>query len=155
MFEADHELESDIDVFPRMGWENLAPLLRDYSYTGELRSGGTGTLSGDRGAAQTTTNLMDYILSAKGNTPYLYSVNAEKKAGQIDVTFDQFQSGIQSGITGYKLKINDEIVQTIASNAHGVRLNDLILGYSYKISLIATHSTTGDSGDSNPIQMVF
>lgn len=128
--------------------ELALPHYRAYSYTGSTNTLGTQTLSGDRGGAQTTRGLIDYIISAGDrDVPFPLSTHIQTISGGHRITVRQFASYYMTNITSFKLYQNGTLFHTSTTkNMHGFDVTGLTSGAS--ITITAVDSVHGESGHS-------
>ncbi len=145
--ETDWELETEIDWLGKCLYELAAVHFKTHSYTGPVRSGGSATLSGDRGFCADGEDLRDYITSAYGYTPFP-TISGQKQGAGLKVSWHQFAANHNSNIAGFEIYLDNELAQITAANIHEVVFSSLVAGHTYTAKVVAVDSVTGDSGPS-------
>ncbi len=134
----------------------VMPFFRSYTYTGPRRSGGTGTLLGDRGAARANTSLPDYIKSDLHRiVPFPDPPVCVKNGGVLHVNVPPFAPVIQAGLTRIDVYIDGSVAQQLAPDEHAALFAGLITGRTYRIYTVAVHSTLGTSDRSDIVEVVM
>lgn len=134
--------------------EYYLPLYRSYSYTGPTNTLGTQTLSGNRGGVTIARLLRDYIKSVAGrDVPFITDLAATSNSGILKISWGGFATEYQLNITAINIYIDGEMVQTIAVNEHAAEFPGMVVGSKYKIKMSAVHSSFGESGLSEEIEV--
>lgn len=142
------------DSFP---YERIAELQRLYSYTGLTQNFGTQTLSGNRGWAQITTNLREYISRTvvNGTTqpvhyPYEFTVqvspNTSTGGNDVFVYFRRYKKAILE----HRVYINGIHSHTVPYDYHCIQILPLRTG-TYEVKCTCVSLGGVESGYSRAI----
>lgn len=150
--DTDFELETSKPWLEKSCYELVRPHFRDYSYTGVMRDGGNGTLSGNRGWCRNDDDLIDYITAYTGKAPLL-SCEASVVGTSALITWKYPASKHRTNITGVRVYLDGELAGTTSAAAFGLQLAGLVSGHTFKVQCVLIDSIKGDSGLSEPVLM--
>lgn len=129
---------------------------RAYSYTGPRVSGGTGTLTGNRGGNMSDKMLFDYINSDNGrDVPPPRTLTAAKNGGVLQVSWFLFAAAYQATVTAWELWIDGSLAQSCAATIHAALFAGMVTGRTYRIRVRAVDSVHGTSGFSDELTVVM
>ncbi len=60
-----------------------------------------------------------------------------------------------ANITAFEIYVGGEIAETVGPNDHEVLIENLVVGHTYSVHVIAVDSITGDSGPSYPVEVTI
>lgn len=143
---------------PKMCWQILRPLMKNYvSGVVTKRSGGTGTLSGNRGCAQDGFEILDNYITAQNNldAPMPIDFTLSSTGTEFVATLQLPSSNYISDCTQVNLYLNGNLAETFDSASHAITLPELIDGKTYEVQFSFVSQTLGESEKSPPQTIVI
>jgi len=156
--------ETDIPTWPFPYQEEIADKMRSMTYEGptwkgswENRTPGPkSTLSGDRGFAETQTNLTDYIWGYLGSTVPPMNVAAAASAESAVIRWDP--PAARANIKGYKVYDYNPKTKSISNGRDAGETNSFTIGnltnsQKYHFAVTAVDTSSGESSYSYPVEV--